>query len=104
MAFSDKDKVVIKFARQNNNYGAKMFLKISGQRLDIRRTKFRRKYTRQRSEILKNSASELLMLGMNVINGSSMRLLISGVFVFKLVLRTMADIFNTYYTSMIFQN
>ena len=59
---------------------------------------------RNPTETSKNSTSELLMLGMNLINWSSMLLLVSGVYVSKHAWKPMADISNINYSSIIFQD
>ena len=98
MAFSEEDKVVIKFLRQNNNYGAKMFL---NKYPDKGWTLGRQKYLIRKIDRTGSSKRrKYLRVAVHV----EIRLFISGVFVSELVSRPMVDVLNTDYSSIIIQN
>jgi len=90
MAFTDDDKIVIKFLRQNKHYGAKRFIsEFPEKRWSLKR------FTNAESRTWVNYGNVSSLHGMNSISASSILQSVSGALVSVLVSKLWVDISNT---------
>jgi len=90
MAFTDDDKIVIKFLRQNKHYGAKRFIsEFPEKRWSLK------KFTNATSRTWVNYGNVSSLHGMNSISASSILQSVSGALVSVLASKLWVDISNT---------